>query len=122
MNKNVVLSFIVGLLASVGVSVAFVTLFSLIVTATGLDGWFITFINYAVKLFSLFLGVFIFVSEGKGLLKGVIFGLSYYILSTFVFFLISGGYSFGIKTVIDVVYCAVVGSIVGILSANVRRN
>ena len=122
MDKKVVLSFLVGMLAAVSVSVAAVLLFSLVLTFTDIPSVVVTLINYVIRLASLFIGVFMFVSGGKGAIKGAVFGLVYALITSFIFALIAGGLDFDLKFFADILYCIVVGTVLGILAVNVKKN
>lgn len=121
MSDNAFVSFLVSTLAALLVSVAAILIFSLIVMATGLGSGFVTFINYLIRLISLTVGIFTFASGNRGVLKGMGFGLSYAILSTIVFSLIGGSFSFDLKLLADFIYCVAVGAVLGTLAVNVKK-
>ena len=121
MNKNLVLSFLFALLVAVGISVGAVLVFSLIVLMTGLDGFFVTLVNYIIKLVSLAVGVFAFASGDKGVIKGLCFGAVYAVVTELVFAAVSGGFSFDLNLLASVIYCLVVGAVVGVTAVNVKR-
>ena len=120
--KKAVLSFLFSVVLSVSVSVILVLVFSLIITFTGLKSSFITPINYVIKLISVTAGVLAFVREGKGALKGIIFGVIYFALSGLTFALVSGSFDLGVQTFLDLAYCVVVGAITGILAVNIKKS
>jgi len=106
---------------SLSISVVCVLALSLIVTIVGPPDYVITLINYLIKLVSIGVGVFAFVSDGKGALKGLIFGAVYAVLSYLIFSLIVGGKPLGVSFFLSLLYCVIVSTVLGVLAVNVKR-
>jgi len=98
-----------------------VLVFALIIKFASLSDSVIKPVNQMIKLVSIFLGCFISLREGKELVKGVIAGLIFTVLSFLIFSLLAGSISFDWFTVIDIVCGAVLGGISGVI-CKFRKN
>ena len=121
MVKNTVLSFAAAMLAAMSISVAAVLVFSLMLTFADIPSFVVTLINYFIKLTSIAVGAFMFASEKKGAIKGLVFGVIYALISSLLFALIAGGFDLGIRFFAEIVYCIVVGVVLGALAVNVKK-
>ena len=121
MKNSGFLSLVSGMLTSLLISVAAVMVFSLVILATNLPSGVITPVNLVIKLISLFVGIMLGATGGKGVIKGVIFGLCYFVLSEALFALIAGGVKFDLSLLLNAVYCAVCGGVSGVVAVNVKN-
>lgn len=118
---NDFVQFLKGLISSLIVSFALILLFALIIKFTNLsDGWIVP-INLVIKALSVVVGVMIYTkSRSGGFKKGIILAVSYTTLAFIVFSAISGAFSIGWELILDYVFTAVVGIIVGVIRVNAK--
>ncbi|MBO4572339.1 MAG: TIGR04086 family membrane protein [Clostridia bacterium] len=121
MQKKTVVSFFIATLCSAAASVAAVLIFSLVVTLTGLSDSFITPVNYVIRLLSIVFGAFLFAAGEKGILKGALLGLGYFLVTNLVFSLISSNFNVSVALFIELIYCLIVGAIAGVLAVNIKK-
>ena len=117
--KEVVLPILKATLLSVIVSLVMVLAFALVVKLTAFSSVAVKVVNQFIKVASLFLGCFFFLSEDKGLIKGGVTGLLYSFIVNVVFGMISGkGITIG---VLEILYMVIVGAILGIICVNLKN-
>lgn len=104
---------------AVVVSLAAVLAFALIVKITGLGETAIKTVNQFIKVISIFIGCFILLKNGAGLIKGAIVGAAYCVV-LYLIFLIAGGNSFSVAFWLDLLFCTAIGAVSGIITVNVR--
>ncbi len=125
MEKSLIKSFsiqiIKGLFIALTVLLVGILIFSLIVKLTLLNETAIKAINQFIKLLAIFLACFFSIKEGKGLVKGVLIGVSFIIFSNIIFSIIAGGKLFTLAFLIDAIFGAVIGVISGVITANVKK-
>ena len=126
MEKGVVryiLDIVKTVVIAVLISMVLVLVFALIVKATDLSDDAIGYVNVGIKIVSVLLGTILgFKSGGSGgWLKGLISGLLYVLTSFLVFASISGNFSLGDLSWVDVLTGAVVGLICGVIAVNVKK-
>ena len=95
--------------------------FAIIINFTYLSSGTIKIVNQFIKTISIFLGCFISISGEKGLIKGITIGLLYSILTNLIFFVLGANISIGVGVIIDILFCAVIGGILGIICVNVKN-
>lgn len=111
-----------GALLSVCVACAMILVFALVLKFSLLSSGAIKVINQFIKSLSMLFGCFFFVRERWGLIKGAILGLIFALLINLLFlFFSSSALDFG-KVALDVVFCAAVGAIFGILCVNLSKS
>ena len=127
MEKGVVrsvLDVIKTVVIAVLISMVLVLVFALIVKATDLNDAVIGYVDQGIKIVSVLVATLIgFRRGGKGgWLKGLISGLLYVATSFFVFAAISGDFSVGKLSWVDVLTGAAVGLICGVIAVNVKKS
>ncbi len=127
MEKSVVrsiLDVIKTVVIAVLISMVLVLVFALIVKATDLSDATIGYVNQGIKIVSVLVGTLLgFRRGGKGgWLKGLLSGLLYVVTSFLVFAAISGNFSVGELSWVDVLMGAVVGLICGVIAVNVKKS
>lgn len=127
MEKSVVrsiLDVIKTVVIAVLISMVLVLVFALIVKATDLSDATIGYVNQGIKIVSVLVGTLLgFRRGGKGgWLKGLLSGLLYVVTSFLVFAAISGSFSVGELSWVDVLMGAVVGLICGVIAVNVKKS
>ena len=121
-NKN---GFFISILLSAGLSVICalvgILIFALIVKFTNFNSGVIKGVNQFLKIIAIFIGCFFILKQGKGAIKGLLSGLIFTIMLYLIFSLIGGSFNFGVSFLVDVLFCAIVGAISGIISVNVKK-
>ena len=110
-----------SLLTAVIATLIGVIAFAIIINFTYLSSGTIKIVNQFIKTISIFLGCFISISGEKGLIKGIIIGIIYSVLTNLIFFVLGANISIGIGVVVDIIFCAVIGGILGIICVNVKN-
>lgn len=121
MQKSVI-SFSFSMLAAVLLSIILSLVYSLLATMCAFPSGANVPVNLVIKLVSIALGCFMFVKEEKGALYGLLFGAIYFVVSAIVFNLISNDWQISFFTLANIIYCAVVGMIVGVIKINIKSN
>ncbi len=118
-NENIVFDFLKGILIASLLSLGLVILAAFCLKWFDLPSVFIAPITLAIKGLSVLVGA-IFAVKGthKGLAKGVLFGIIYIIVALVIFSLLAGTFAIGISTLLDVLFAALLGGIVGIVKVN----
>ena len=103
-------------------SLLFVLLFALIIRWADLDEKVIVPVNYAIKFLSIFLGVMIMFKDNKnGILKGLIAGAVFMLLSFLIFNAMDGFKSVNFNW-IDLIFIPAGGAISGIVKVNLKNS
>ena len=118
---NDFVQYIKGLIIALIVTFASVIIFALIIKWTNLDDKYIAPVNLVIKALSIAIGTICFTkSKTGGLKKGLIFAVSYVSLAFVVFSALSGSFNMGLSLLLDYLFSAVVGAIVGIIRVNAK--
>jgi len=112
-----------GALFALAISLIGILLFAFIIKLTSIGNTLIAPINQVVKGISILIGCFYGTKHAKsnGLLKGVLIGLVYTILSFFIFSLLNGQLNFQKSFINDILFGAIIGAICGVIAINFRR-
>ena len=103
-------------------SLLFVLLFALIIRWADLDEKVIVPVNYAIKFLSIFLGVMIMFKDNKnGILKGLIAGAVFMLLSFLIFNAMDGFKSVNFNW-IDLIFRPAGGAISGIVKVKLKNS
>ena len=122
MDKNVFLSYVLGLLTATLVSVALVFVFAVILSNVGVSPTLVRPINQAIKVAAVTIGGVIALKGDKGAIKGLIFGAVYALAVGLLFAAIAGKLSLDAFFLLDVLICAVAGAIIGVIKVNSAKN
>lgn len=107
-----------GIVAAIAIILVLVVAFSFVLTFAELETGVIRLINKFIKLAAIFCGVCSSVKNERGVLKGLIIGLSATILSFLLFGLIGGGVDFGLSFWVDILCGGVMGGLSGFVAVN----
>ena len=122
-SKN---GFFISILLSAGLSVICalvgILIFALIVKFSNFNSGVIKGVNQFLKVIAIFIGCFFCLRQGKGAIKGLLSGLLFTILLYLIFSLIGGSINFGTAFIVDILFCAIIGAICGIISVNVKKD
>ena len=116
-KKEYILNFFKGLFSSLCVSLILILIFAFTLKYISVNDGTIKIINQIIKIVSIFYGVKVVRKKDaystffKGLILGVFYGLSTYL----IFSLLSGGITFNLTTLNDIVFNGGIGGIVGLL-------
>ena len=102
------------------VSLIGVLLFALLVKFADVPDIAIKIVNQFIKVVAVFCGCYFSLSGDKGLFKGITTGLISTLMLYLIFSRLSGAEVFGVKTLIDLIFVAVIGGISGIIAVNLR--
>ncbi len=122
-NKNNYLKILSGVAVSVSVTLILILLFAVYIRFVGIDDKFIFPINQVIKVISLFLGVFVCLkgNKEKGLIKGLILGFAYYLISYILFAILQGSISFGWSNFYDLILTTLMGGIIGLIVVHIGK-
>ena len=112
-----------GSLFAVSISLVAILLFAFIIKLTSISDDFINPVNEAIKGISILMGCFYAfkTSPSNGLIKGILIGIVYIILSFFIFSILNGQLEFGKTLVNDLLFGAIIGAICGVIAINLKR-
>lgn len=119
-NTNAVVGVVKGVGAALIATLIGVIIFGFIVKAAALSGTVIGAVNQFLKIISLFLGCLFSSGKGVGLIKGLVIGALYTVIINLIFSLILGAGTFD-GFFINLLFGVVVGSLSGVITANVKR-
>jgi putative membrane protein (TIGR04086 family) len=122
-KKNNILSLLSGTILSVCVTLILILAFAFIIKITNLSDNLIFPINQVIKIISIFVGVLLTlrISKDKGFLKGILIGITYYILSFIVFSILQGDFSITMNNIYDLLLTSFMGGLIGIIVVNIRK-
>ena len=98
-----------------------VIIFSVVVKYAYLQGLVIKAVNQFIKVLGVFLGCFTAFRLDKGWLKGLLCGVGICLISTLLFALLGCQITFNYKFMLDLLFLALVGSILGVIVVNVKK-
>jgi putative membrane protein (TIGR04086 family) len=110
-------------LIGVVVSILLVLLFAFVLKFVDLSSGVISLVDQIIKLLSVFIAVVILnKANGEGLLlKGVLTGATYSIITFIVFSILNGGINFGLGILTDIAFSALVGGVSAILLNIIKK-
>ena len=123
-NKRVFWSQILkGLLMATSISLVAILLFALIIKFVGITDKLIMPINQVIKVVSIFMGVFVALKQNacKGWVKGMLIGMLYTVVAYILFSALSGAFAMNISLLNDILFGAIIGSICGVITVNLRK-
>lgn len=113
---------IISTLISVIVSLGLILVFALLIKWFGWADNVIRPVNIAIKLISIIVGVMVATKSNDGaVLKGMIVGGLYIILSFVLFSLLLGSFSLSIENFWDLLMGIIAGAIVGVISNIIHK-
>lgn len=121
-KKQMLISIFSGTLVAVASTLMMILLFAVLIRFFNIsDGWIFP-VNQVIKVVSIFLGSLLIFkkSREKGFLKGLLLGFVYYLLSTIVFSVLQGSFSFKLSNLYDLMLTIFIAGIVGIIVVNIK--
>lgn len=100
-----------------------ILIFAVVLKFVELNDSFIMPINQVIKVVSIFLGVKVMLKncKEKGLLRGVLLGLIYTLISYTAFSLLSKSFIFDLSVIIDIIFGSIIGGICGVIMVNYKK-
>lgn len=120
-SNGIIIQSLKATIFSVIVTLMGVLLFALILRFTTLPTSVVKPVNQFIKILSIFLGCFYCLSQGKGILKGIISGIFFALTINLIFSLFSGESIAMGNLALELLFCAVIGAICGIISVNLKN-
>lgn len=122
-NGSILTAVLKGAVVAIFVSLIGILIFALIIKFASLNSKVIKPVNQVIKIVSIFLGVFFTLRKcnNKGWLIGLLVGAVYSVLSFILFSILSGGFSFGLSILTDLLFLSIIGFICGIILINVSK-
>jgi len=125
--KNINLTSIINILKAsligVVISILLVLLFAFVLKFVNASSSIISIIDQIIKIFSVFAAI-VFVnkiSNGNLLVKGLVVGAVYSVITFIVFSILNGGFNFSIAIFTDIIFSALVGGASAILINMVKK-
>ena len=112
-------NFLTSILVSVALTVLLVGILAFLIKIFALSNSTITFINQVIKVIACVLGLSIFI-KSKGIIWGMVYGAIYSLICGLIFMIIGKDAPTLLSFVLDIVFCAVIGGIAGIMVANLK--
>lgn len=120
MRENVI-QITKAVLAAVIFSLVCVLVFSLLLELFSISVAAVKPVNQALKIVAIALGGILFIRGGRGLVKGVIYGLIAITATYLLFSIISSSFSVTWLFALEMALGAVAGGISGIIGVNIKR-
>ncbi len=122
-KKSSFLSILKGALVAVSSTLIMILLFALVVRFFNVSEKWIFPINQVIKVISLILGIIVLLKSNreKGFLKGLILGLTYFILSFVIFSILQGKLTIGMKNIYDLILTTLMSGLIGIIIVNIKK-
>ena len=121
-NKGSALAYVKATLVSIVLTLLLILVFAFVLKFTSLSDKFVTPVNLVIKAVSLIIGTLVLTKSGSnGLVKGLILGIIFSVVSYLIFSLMLMKFSFSIGQLIDVGFCALVGAVAGAISVNLKK-
>ncbi|MBQ8615625.1 MAG: TIGR04086 family membrane protein [Clostridia bacterium] len=116
-NFSGLLSIIKCVLIGIIATLIGIVIFSVVLKFADLSSIIISYVNDIIKAFSIFIMVMCIKKKGEGklLIRAVIAGTIYAILSFVVFSILNGGFVFDLSFVYDLIFAIIVSAIVSVI-------
>lgn len=108
-----------GVLISICVSLVGIFAFALVLKFVNIGDLAIKIVNQVIKILSVFFGVKVALKKDKSraLIKGLVVGVLYTVLSYFIFSLLVATFSFGLNLIYDILFLGIAGVLSGVITA-----
>ncbi|MCL2771678.1 MAG: TIGR04086 family membrane protein [Firmicutes bacterium] len=122
-QKNIFVEILKGAGFGVVFSIVAVLVFAALLKLFNFDDNVIMPVNQVIKVLSVFFGCFFVLRRQKkqGLVKGLLLGLVYVVLSFLVFSAMDGSFNLSITLVNDLFFMGIAGGVSGIILVNLGR-
>lgn len=122
-KKSLIVSILNGTITAVSVTLILILAFALLVRFLNISDSWIFPINQIIKVISIFIGTFVALKshKEKGFLKGLLLGITYYILSYIIFSVLQGDFSLQLSNLYDLLLTSVMGGIIGMIVVHIGK-
>lgn len=122
-KKHSYLKLLNGTTVAVCSTLILILLFAIIIRFTGINDNVIFPVNQVIKIISLFLGVSISLLglKEKGLIKGIIIGFAYYIVSFITFSILQSSFAINLSNFYDLLLTTVMGGLIGLIVVHIGK-
>lgn len=122
-NLTTIISVLKTSLVGVVVSILLVLLFAFVLKFVDLNSGTISLVDQIIKVLSVFIAVVMLnkANDEGLLLKGILVGAVYSIITFIVFSILNGGFNVGLGVLTDIVFSALVGGVSAILLNIVKK-
>ena len=122
-NKKILAGVLRGSLFAVAVSLIGILIFAFIIKLTNINDNFIGPVNQAIKGISVLMGCFYASKQAStnGLIKGILIGITYTILSFLIFSVLSSQIQLTKTLVNDILFGGIIGAICGVIAINFKE-
>ena len=123
LNLGSIVNILKASLIGVVISILLVLLFAFVLKFVDLNSGMISLVDQVIKIISVFIAVAILnKANGEGLLlKGLLTGAMYSIITFIVFSILNGGINLGLGILTDIAFSALVGGVVAILLNIIKK-
>lgn len=121
-NGSILNGVIRGSLFAVAVSLIGILVFAFIIKLTSINNDLIAPVNQAIKGISVLMGCFYAFkhASSNGLIKGILIGLVYTVLSFLIFSILNGEFEFTKTLLNDLLFGGIIGAICGVIAVNFK--
>ena len=121
--KGFFLSVTRGVLVALSVSLGLILLFAVLLKFFDLSDMAIKIINQVIKILSVALGVMVSLKKDreKGVLRGLLVGVLYTVVSYLVFSLLMSSFVLSKTIIFDILFLGITGIIFGVIFVNVKK-
>ena len=122
-KKNSILKLLNGTTIAVCLTLILILLFALLIRFTGINDRVIFPVNQVIKIVSIFIGALIAMKgvKEKGLLKGIIIGFAYYVISYLTFSILQGSFAVNLSNLYDLVLTTIMGGLIGLIVVHMGK-
>lgn len=122
-GKNLFLNILKGAIVSISITLVLILIFALIVRFFNVPDGYIFPINQVIKMFSICFGLLAMLKNERerGFLKGILLGITYFVLSFLLFSILQKSFSFSMKNVYDLLLTALMSGLLGIILVNIKK-
>ena len=122
-NLTTIISVLKTSLVGVVVSILLVLLFAFVLKFVDLNSGTISLVDQIIKVLSVFIAVVMLnkANDEGLLLKGILVGAVYSIITFIVFSILNGGFNVGLGVLTDIAFSALVGGVSAILLNIVKK-
>ena len=122
-KDNLIVSVLKGTVVAVAVTLVLILLFALLIRFLAINDKFIFPVNQGIKVISLFVGMLALTKGNKerGLVKGILLGLAYFILSFIVFSILQGDFSLNMNNLYDLILTSLMGGFIGLIAVHIGK-
>ena len=122
-KKYGLISILSATLIAISITLVLILLFAVVIRFFNVSDSLIFPINQVIKIISLIFGAIILLKKhkNKGFLKGLLLGIVYFISSYIVFSVLQNSFSFDMSNFYDLILTTIMGGLIGIIVVNIGK-